>query len=349
MIFNKKIDVPYIVYEMATKCNLNCKYCYNYWKANSKSYLEEYEQYKPLNTLKKIFKYVNIRNITFSGGEPTINYEELIDCIIFSKLKGKKVTLITNGTLLNEEKINQLIKLKVDMYELTINSYDKSIHENMNGVKDSFDKTVNTIKLLVEKEQKVTVPIVITKYNCENITKTLEFIKSLGAKNIMLNRYNIGGNGVNNPSDVSASKEQLRKAFFEANEFAKRENIKLYSLVCTPNCLLNPKDYSNIVFSHCQIDSLKRPFTLGRNGDIRFCNHSPIAMGNIFNQSFEEILKNDYLNKWKNIEPKFCKDCEEKKECKYGCRAASEQVWNTLEREDPIIEYLKVDKPTIKN
>ena len=116
----KKIKLPGVIYEMTTTCNLKCKYCYNYWKQEG-NYLPDTEKYDAKKTLKQFMKSVKCDEITFSGGEPTANFEELLDCIMYFKARNKKVTIITNATLLDSEKIKILSQLKVDLIEVTIN------------------------------------------------------------------------------------------------------------------------------------------------------------------------------------------------------------------------------------
>ncbi len=264
---------------------------------------------------------------------------------MYAKARNKKVTIITNATLLDSEKIKILAELKVDLIEITINSYNKEVHDNINGIKGSFDKSIHNIKEIISNGIEVVVPIVITKYNVGDIDKTLEFIYSLGIKRIMINRYNIGGNGCNKYNEILADFEELKKAYGKCQKFAEKHNIKLYSLVCTPHCVLEPKDYPNIVFSNCGINNLNRRYTLTRDGSIRYCNHSPEVLGNIFTDKMSEILKSDKLKNWAEIEPIFCAKCNKKEQCQYGCRAASQQMGLGLEKEDPIVSIYRIKRP----
>lgn len=230
----------------------------------------------------------------------------------------------------------------MDLFEITINSYNEQIHENINGIKGSFEKSINAIKEIINNGIEVVVPIVITKYNVDDIDKTLDFIYGLGIKRIMINRYNIGGNGCNAYNEILANFQDLKKAYEKCQEFAEEHKIKLYSLVCTPHCVLNPEDYPNIVFSNCGVNNLNRRYTLTRDGNIRYCNHSPEVIGNVFNSKMADILKSDKLKKWSEIEPVFFENCSQKGKCQYGCRAASQQMGLGLEREDPIISIYQI-------
>lgn len=261
---------------------------------------------------------------------------------MYVKSRNKKVTIITNATLLDDRKINLLSKLKVDLVEITINSYNKIIHEQINGNACSFDKSIENIKKFQNNGIEVVAVIVITKYNINDVEKTLEFLHNLGIKRIMINRYNIGGNGCNNYNDILPGLEELKNAYNKCQKFAYKNNIKLYSLVCTPYCVLNPKEYPNISFSNCNFHNLNRRYTLTREGNIRYCNHSPEIIGNIYKNKMQDILNSSKLKMWSEIEPKFCQDCNEKEKCQYGCRAASQQMGLGLEKEDPIVSIYNI-------
>lgn len=332
-----RIQLPGVIFEFTTKCNLKCRYCYNYWKKET-DYIEDIEKCNPKKTLKQWFKRVKTDRVTFSGGEPTTNFDELLDCIMYLKRRNKKVTIITNATLLSKEKLELLAMIKVDLFEITINSYDKNIHEMLNGVKDSFEKSVTAIKYLLSRKCDVVVPVVITKYNVLEIDKTLDYIYNLGIKRIMVNRYNIGGNGCNDVTEILPTLEELKTAYKKCNDFAIEKDIKLHSLVCCPICAINPDDYSNIVFSNCACKNKNRKYTLTRDGNVRYCNHSPSILGNIYNETMKNIISSEKLNQWAQIEPEFCTDCSKKELCHYGCRAASEQMGYGLSKEDPIID-----------
>lgn len=338
----KKIYLPGVIYEMTPKCNLRCIYCYNHWKKDN--YLPDFTSYKAKETLKQFMKTVKCDTVTFSGGEPTTDFDELLDCIMYVKRKNKSVTLITNATLLTREKIDLLAALKIDTVEITINSYNSNIHEQMNTIKGSFEKSSNAIKYLIEKNIRVVVPIVLTKNNINDLEKTLNYITSLGVQYIMVNRYNIGGNGCKSYEDILPNLDDLKKAFSTCNEYVSKTNIKIYSLVCTPHCVINPKDYTNIFFSNCNYENLIRTYTLSRDGNIRYCNHSPINLGNIYESTMSDIIDSNNLKKWSLFKPKFCKDCSSENDCQYGCRAASQQIGYTLKKEDPIVSIYKVKK-----
>lgn len=333
------VHIHHIAFETTDSCNLDCVYCYNIWKNEGVNHIPFNSYFKAISTLKRIFEMAEINTIALTGGEPFLS-ERFAEIVLFCRMEGKQITLISNGTIGKASDYKRLIKMGVGLFEFPIHSAKAEIHDKMVQVKGSLEKSVTSI-IEVLKLGGSTVPVVvITKHNVNQIEETLRYIASLGCKRIMLNRYNIGGKGCNNPMEVSATANELRDAFSKANELATELDLRLTANVCSPICLLNPDDYPMIGFGHCSFNVLQRPITLDINGNIRLCNHSPVIAGNIYEKDLEEILYSDYSKSWETSVPELCKHCDHWNICKGGCRAASEQCFQTLSIEDPIIRYI---------
>lgn len=101
---------------MAQGCNLGCRYCYA-WRNGS----NQLSTLMPWDTAKQSIDYLVERSahrtelhITFFGGEPLLNWEILVRAVDYAKLRGRETgktfvfEVITNGTLLTEERANFL-------------------------------------------------------------------------------------------------------------------------------------------------------------------------------------------------------------------------------------------------
>lgn len=331
-----KPELPFVSFEVTMTCNLKCRFCYNHHKNTGE--IPSASSYSQADkTLRKILKVFKVGQITFTGGEP-FTAERFGELVLSARLKGARVAVISNGNFAAAEDYLQLTKLGVTLFELPVHSYDSEIHDFLTRQKGSHAKSVAIINALKLSGITPTAVIVLTKFNAENAAETVRYISSLGISKIMLNRYNIGGEGVLSPKEILPSKEQLKNAFKEISDEALKHSLTVFSSVCTPHCILNPKDYRGIRFSSCSFDITKRPVTVDYLGNLRFCNHSPVVLGNIFTDSAEKILNNPKLKEWEQIIPDFCKDCKEYSVCKAGCRAAGQQCGLGLDKPDPIIE-----------
>ena len=99
MPFNGK-DVPHIVIEVNQACNVSCKACYK----------DKHGYTKPLELiLEEIDIAAEARNldmITLAGGEPSM-HPQLERVIAHATARGIKTSLLTNGTLLDDERLKR--------------------------------------------------------------------------------------------------------------------------------------------------------------------------------------------------------------------------------------------------
>jgi len=331
-----KQPLPFLVFETTSVCNLHCRYCYNIWKRPGAEDISKNSYKQARKTLKRFFSMADVDQVTFTGGEPFLA-ERFSELVLFARLKKKQVAIISNGNKATREDYKTMISLGVGLFEFPVHSYKSEVHDFLTQVNGSWQKVLQSVKEIQELKGNIVAVIVITKANFDHIDKTLAFIQSLGLKRVMLNRYNIGGTGIKHIKELATTKKELNHTYELANKTGKELNLTLSSNVCTPLCLLNPKDYKNIGFTSCSSGILNKPLTLDIDGNMRICNHSPIIIGNIYKNTMEEIMKTPYAQQWVDIVPDFCKSCKIFENCLGGCRAASEQMGLSLEYVDPIL------------
>jgi len=335
-----KYQLPHIIFETTSVCNLKCRYCYNIWKIPGTNDFEQFNSYKQAKkTLKKLFRVAYVDSVTFTGGEPFLA-ERFNELVLFTRLKNKSVTIIANGNKASNGDYKQMVDLGVSLLELPLHSPTAKEHDFMTDTEGSWQKSVDSIKELLELGAYVVAVIVITKANYHLIKETLLFIKSLGINRIMLNRFNIGGQGIAEKDNLWLSHKGINESYKIAAETGRENGLVLSSNVCTPICVLNPTDFQGIGFTSCSADVTKRPLTLDIHGDLRFCNHSPTVLGNIFNDKLEDMLNSKEAQLWNDVTPDFCTDCNLYERCMGGCRAASEQLKLSLSAVDPIVEII---------
>lgn len=338
-----KIRLPHITFEITSVCNLNCRYCYNIWKMPGTKNNTQFNSYtKAKNTLARLFKIADVDSVAFTGGEPLMA-ERFAEVVLYTRMQKKRVTIISNGNS-DSAMYRQLADLGVELFELPLHSPDAGAHDYMTNVSGSWEKSVRSVSQLISLGAYVVGVIVITKVNFKQIADTLLFMKQLGIKRVMLNRFNVGGKGIEEKDNLTISHTELSEAFMQADEVARIEGMSISSNVCTPRCVVDPSGFKSIRFTACSPDVTKRPVTLDIYGNIRFCNHSPTVLGNIFEESLDTIFKTENANLWSTTVPDFCLDCKVYERCMAGCRAASAQLHLSLNEPDPIIMMAGYDK-----
>lgn len=331
-----KPSISNIIFETTQDCNLDCSFCYNIWKAKREYNLEPTNYRQVFKTIKKLLKSANISNISFSGGEP-FKLDRLFEIVLFCRIKQVNVTIISNGTLASNDSYTALQQIGVSAFQFSLHSHDKNIHDRLVGLQGAWEKTVASIRHLISIGAEVIGVVVLTRENLEGIAGTLDFYRQLGVTSIMLNRFNIGGKGIQMMNNLIVSKSELINAYTKANEFAANHDVFLTSNVCTPWCILNPNDFDNILFPDCANSSLQdKPYTVDFSGNFRICNHSPVAIGSIYKNKLADLLESEYVKSWEKNIPEECSSCEYVKNCMGGCRGAAEQLGGSNSNSDPI-------------
>lgn len=137
--------------ELTERCNNKCIHCYINQQEND-SFLKA----KELSTsrLKEIINEaadLGCMKIKFTGGEPLLR-NDFKELYLYTRKKGIKVTLFTNGTLIDEEMAELWNKYPPgEKIEITLYGTNSKFYEQAAGVKGGFEKAIRGISLLKEK------------------------------------------------------------------------------------------------------------------------------------------------------------------------------------------------------
>lgn len=219
-----------------TSCNLNCIYC-SVGEGRSSKKLVDYvvEEEYLAEELKKLVVFKDCGNIEVhigTQGEPLL-YEPLSDLVKdISKIRQvKRISIDTNGSLLNEDIVDKLINSGLTQFNLSINALDEKIAMSMAGYKYNVRRVIEIAKYIAKKSKSslIITPIWLPGYNDREIAKIVEFCKKLdcriGIQNFL--NYKHGRNPV---------KAMPWSVFYEKiRDLEKKYNIKL---------ILNEEDFS---------------------------------------------------------------------------------------------------------
>ena len=332
-----RFHIENIVYELTGACNQCCRFCYNYWR-DGKTPIPAPDPSQARKTLRKLLSQASVGTLSFSGGEPLL-LKNVHDLVLQARFKGCKVNVLTNGTLLTQDRLDNFQRLGISALQIPLLSADPAIHDALTSLPGSWEKALDALRRAGETGIGAAV-LVITKVNAPGIARTLDLIRDCGIRTVMVNRFNIGGQGIKNAAELVLGKEELADAFRTVEAFAAAHpQMRFVSGVCTPLCLLETSAFPHIRFSTCSTDLSRRPVTVNYRGEVRFCNHSPKVLGNIFERPIKEILTDEEVGRWYSAVPEKCAACPLLSRCAGGCRAASEQVFGTFAHEDPVLTY----------
>ena len=160
-------------------CNFKCPYCRGL-RDDIKGTMP-FEQ--ALKTV-KLWSDFGLKNIRFSGGEPTI-YPGINTLVEYAKEKGvERIALSTNGSA-DISFYLKLIHSGVNDFSISLDACCSSYGEKMSGVKGAWEHVINNIKIL-SKLTYVTVGVVLTEDNFKDLEHIVAFADSLGVQDIRI-------------------------------------------------------------------------------------------------------------------------------------------------------------------
>ena len=167
-------------------CNFNCPYCRglcNYIYGNRKIKQLSFSEIKKIIDI--WCKKTPLKNIRFSGGEPTL-HKDILKIISYAKTKGIEIiALSTNGS--NKIKLyKKLIKAGVNDFSISLDACCADAGDKMAGeIKGSWEKVVQNIKE-ISKLTYVTVGVVYNENNIKQLKETIVFAHNLGVADIRI-------------------------------------------------------------------------------------------------------------------------------------------------------------------
>ena len=163
------------------RCNFSCPYCRGFNAINADVGDIDF------GIATKTLKYWiddNLENIRFSGGEPTL-YKKLPELVQQCK-KGnvKRIAVSSNGSR-DFSIYEELIEAGVNDFSISLDACCASFGDKMAGVNNQWEKVTENIKKIAKKTY-VTVGIVLTEENINELVDIVTFAHNLGVADIRI-------------------------------------------------------------------------------------------------------------------------------------------------------------------
>jgi radical SAM protein with 4Fe4S-binding SPASM domain len=327
---------PYeVIIHPCSYCNLRCKWCIGADISRKKKKTEKVFQRLPSvledpkkmerlirNLLsyekktveekneRKIEKIYKIEKFSFSGlvGEPLLAKEAIIGAIDILTEKKKRVGIYTNGTLIDDELIEALIKISYINISIDAGSsstYSKLKYQSNKKVGEKlFENLLSNIKKLVRKRNassesnlEINASYVLYPNNYKEIYKTAKLLKQIGIENLKIKQDNSGHNLLSRKQMVEANRLLDKVNFLVDNKF---NFIRIH--------ILNSSSEMKRTAEKCRITDLMG--AVGSDGKVYPCNyhprHSGFSYGNAIENKFQEIWEGEKRRKIKERLPEIC-------------------------------------------
>lgn len=169
--------------KLVDACNLKCFMC-RYWTRKQTGDLNTEEVCNVLDGLAEL----QCKKVHFTGGEIFMRKDALF-LMEYAHTLGIRVTLTTNGTLLNKEKIKRLLRIPARSITLSIDGPHPKIHDTIRGQKHAFKKTLNTLTLLSKHKRpknKIRINTVVNQHNHTHLPELAYLLKQFSIDSWLL-------------------------------------------------------------------------------------------------------------------------------------------------------------------
>lgn len=119
-------------------CNRSCSFCVDRGGRKTK-------EINVLKTANEANGLVDYKTVIITGGEPFLNFNEVVELATLLRPHKERIVLNTNGTLLTAENVEKLNSI-IDEMQVSIHHFDEVKHGKILGGKVSFENIKNSLE-----------------------------------------------------------------------------------------------------------------------------------------------------------------------------------------------------------
>ncbi len=316
-------ELPDEIYlETTNRCNLRCRTCPQYFGMP-----EDDADLTPDGVRRILSQFPTVHRVVLHGiGEPLLN-RELPEIIASAKERGAHVLFNTNGLLLRPPLTEPLVLSGLDELRVSIDSASQETYKLVRGV-NGFDRIVRNVRrfaatktALGSATPRVSLWLTCLRSNVLELPALVRLAADVGVSEVYLQRlvYSERGLAVEDEALFGRAGDRELAAVREAEDLAHDLGVTLRgSGEATSDKLLEAN--ANESYRAC-----RRPWNLmyvTANGNILPCCIAPftgveyesIVLGNIFQQTAEEIWNGPQYQAWRRgmlqgCPPDACANC----------------------------------------
>ena len=174
----------YVKMKVFYGCNLRCEMC-NHWRETREPPVSAERFQEIICELGEL----GTKKIHISGGEPMLR-PQIPEFVELASSLGIKVTMTTNGTLLDKGKAKHLVAGGLRGVNISIDSPIRKMHEKIRGVAGAFKATTKAVELFQRYKHKgkltIRINTVVSRTNYQTLKTLPDLAHELGADGINL-------------------------------------------------------------------------------------------------------------------------------------------------------------------
>lgn len=164
-----------VLFELTYNCNLKCCHCY--------TIKDEKRQELSTEEIKNILDQLadaGALYLTLSGGE-VFTRPDFFEIAGHAREKHFAITIFTNGTLITEEIVEEISVLCPLNVGISIHGAFPETHDDIIGVQGSFEKSLNSLRLLRKRGVNTTLKCTLMKQNFKQYPEIIKLAENIGA------------------------------------------------------------------------------------------------------------------------------------------------------------------------
>jgi len=219
----------FLTFNITFRCNFRCESC-NAWNTDSsqesadQSWLDFFASLPPQLPPETILE--------FSGGEPLLKKELIAAGLKILSPHFKKISLNTNGSLLDDATAGQLARLGISEIKISLYSLEEDIHNRLRGAANAYGLAQQAISAALGAGLKTEIGVLITR---QNITTIPALVSGLAGSDAKINLQLLGEKYLT-PANKNLERNEMIESlwptrgqieeFFSWLKTADREKIK---------------------------------------------------------------------------------------------------------------------------
>lgn len=314
-----------IQWHLTERCNLRCSHCYQ--TGRSPEELGTDEALDLIDEAREMFESWSAEydldlkpGFTVTGGEP-LRRKDLIPILRAIREKGFDVSLLTNGTLVDQATAASLADLGVTSAQVSIEG-PEAIHDSIRG-RGSFAASVRGVRYLVDCGIPVTLNATLSTLNASVLKDLVTLASAIGAPRVGFSRLVPSGRGAGMLGNM-LSKDEMRSLYQDllSGNHAGVEVVTgdpVAAVMSSPG----PSRTADTDQATAGCAAGLSGLTVLADGTITPCRRLPIPLGNVLTDSLREIWSTSEVLEDLRDRSSYtgaCRSCSRWTVCR-GCRA----------------------------
>ncbi len=350
-----------LFWESTIKCNLACAHCRrlesNEAAVRDLSTAQAKDLIEQLAELGKAQPMMPL--LVFSGGEPLCR-EDLLELVGQARSLGIIPALATNGTLIDAEIAERIHDSGIARVAVSLDGATAEVHNKLRQLEGSFEKAIEGIGYLRDKDVPFQINVTLTKHNAEQLEDIYELAKSLGSVAVHIFMLVPVGCGQVLAETDMLSPQQYEQKMLEICRLDGRGELQM-KVTCGPHyervireqglyrLRAGAEKTSDAIPGRSGYKGISKGclaglgiLFVGHQGDVFPCGYLPVNCGNILKDKLSDIwYKNKDLARMRDsdkLEGK-CGICGYRQVCG-GCRARAYAATGNYMAEEPFCAYV---------